>query len=65
MPRDPKYVHALGTPLDVPPQEGEQLLRLGLLHVESSGRATAPTPKQATASKRSKSSSGSKKPATK
>jgi len=65
MPRKlPRLIHVLGTPLDVPPPEAEQLLRLGLLREESSGGPTPRGPQQATASKPRKSSGGSSKPGT-
>ena len=63
MPRkksEPAILHALGTPVDVPPPEREQLLRLGLLHEESSSQVMLPGPLPATASKRSNSSGASK-----
>ena len=63
--KDPAILHALGTPVDVPPPEREQLLRLGLLHEESSGHQTRPGSVRDTASKRSKSRAASQKPGTK
>jgi hypothetical protein len=60
-----KTLHVLGTPVDVPGPEREQLIRLGLLYVASCGPQTRHLSLQDTASKRSKRSGASKPTATK
>ena len=64
-PETVETLHVLGTPVDVPGPEREQLIRLGLLYVGSSGPATLHSSLQDTASKRSKPSGASKRTGTK
>lgn len=59
-----KTLHVQGTPVDVPGPEREQLIRLGLIYVASSGPQMRHFALQATASKRSKRSGASRPPAT-
>jgi hypothetical protein len=64
--KETRLVHALGTPMEIPGPEAEQLIRLGLLHLdESFGPPTRPGPQRATANKRNKSSGASKRTAKK